>query len=431
VSGPGALRLPHHRDTTRELGVLFPWQTSSNLGAEGICLGADIGAGSTWHYDGFSAYSRGILTNANMIAAGEPGSGKSAAVKTMLARTLGLMGGEHRRWAAIVDPKNEYDALADALGMTKLSLYPGGPNKINPLDAGPGVRAGDHDVLSRQRTELVGALLGVMLERHLSQVEDAVIGWTLELVTGRVRRPSLHDVAQVLATGPDELSDRLGAMGHAGDLASEVRDVRLALDKLLQRDLRGLFDATASSPVDWKAKGIVIDLSEVHSRPVALRLVMVGVTSWLTTLFTGHGRDNSSRYYLVIDEAWSIMADENVARFAQAVWRLCRDYGVAAMAIVHKMGDFGSQAADGSAAEKIAKGIVSLSQTKAIFRTDANDVAATQAALGLTDREAALIGRLARGRALWRVRDHAAVVQHIVAPSEWAFARTDEHMVVA
>ena len=428
----GVLRLPQHRDTTRELGVLFPWQTSANLGVEGVCLGADVGAGSSWHYDGFSLYSQGLVTNANMIVGGEPGSGKSAAVKTMLYRTLGLAGtaGRQRRWAAILDPKNEYGKLGDTLGMTRLSLYPGGPHRINPLDPGPGAGPADREELVRNRVELVTALLSVMLDRPLNQVEDAVVGWSLELVGDRNARPSLHDVAQLLAEQPVELVGRLASMGGATGYGGDVRDVRLALDKLLNRDLRGLFDATSSSPVDWDTPGMIVDLSQVHAHPVALRLVMVGVTSWLTSLFTHRGADSGGRYHLVIDEAWSALADLFVARFIQHTWRLCRDYGVATCAIVHQMSDFGSQAADGTAAQKIAESLIGLSQTKVLFRTDPKNVPFTAEVVGLTDREAQLISRLARGRALWHVKDHAAVVQHLVAPDEWAFASSDHRMTI-
>ena len=157
---------------------------------------------------------------------------------------------------------------------------------------------------------------------------------------------------------------------------------------------------------------------------------MVGVTSWLTNLFAGRQRDDSLRCYLVLDESWSIAGDLAVARWVQAVWRLCRDYGVSGMSLVHRLSDFGSQADDGTTASKIGAAIVSLSQTKVLFRTSRSDLVATQATVGLSDKEAELVAMLARGRALWRVGDHAAIVQHTVAQHEWSFARTDSRMVV-
>jgi len=42
------------------------------------------------------------------------------------------------RWLAIIDPKGEYHALGDDLGMTILKLHPGGTTRLNPMDARPG-----------------------------------------------------------------------------------------------------------------------------------------------------------------------------------------------------------------------------------------------------------------------------------------------------
>jgi hypothetical protein len=416
---------------------LFPWQTSANLGVRGPCLGVDWGSDSLWCYDPFELYTRGLLTNANMLVAGEPGSGKSAAVKTYLYRTLSLYGSAGvRRWAAIVDPKREYVDLAGTLGMSVLELYPGGPNRLNPLDAGPGLGGLERDELVRRRTELVRALLEVMLYRSLNGVEEGALAWTLDLLTGapsaqKPSQPSLHDVFRLLGDPPDELRAHLEEAAGKVDFAQELRDVRLALDRMLHRDLRGLFDAEHStSSIDWGAKGMVIDLSQVFSNPLVLRLLMVGVTSWLTNLFASRQRDDSLRCYLVLDESWSIAGDLAVARWVQSVWRLCRDYGVSGISMVHRVSDFGSQADDGSAASKMSAAIVSLSQTKVLFRTSRADIAATRASLGLSEKEAELIALLARGRALWKVGDHTAVVQHKVAEREWSFARTDARMVV-
>jgi hypothetical protein len=385
-----------------------------------------------WCYDAFELYTRGLLTNANMLVAGEPGSGKSAAVKTYLYRTLSLYGvGGVRRWAAIVDPKREYVDLAHKLAMPVLELYPGGPNRVNPLDAGPGLVGLDRDELVRRRTELVRALMEVMLYRPLNGVEDGAMSWTLDLLTNAKSQPSLHDVFRVLGDPPDELRGHLEEAAGKVDFSIELRDVRLALDRMLHRDLRGIFDARdATSPIDWNAKGVVIDLSQVFGNPQVLRLLMVGVTSWLTNLFASRQRDDSLRCYLVLDESWSIAGDLAVARWVQSVWRLCRDYGVSGISMVHRVSDFGSQADDGTAASKMSSAIVSLSQTKVLFRTSRADIAATRAILGLSEKEAELVAMLARGRALWKVGDHSAVVQHKVADSEWAFARTDARMVV-
>ncbi len=144
-----------------------------------------------WCYDAFELYTRGLLTNANMLVAGEPGSGKSAAVKTYLYRTLALYGaGGVRRWAAIVDPKREYLDLAEKIGHAGSRALPRwvpiGSIRLMPVRTWPGL---NRDELVRRRTELVRALMEVMLYRPLNGVEDGAISWTLDLLTATPSPP--------------------------------------------------------------------------------------------------------------------------------------------------------------------------------------------------------------------------------------------------
>ena len=73
---PG-LRLPHHRSTTRHLASLYPCQIDPGLGTAGVVMGTDLQSGSTFHYDAFDLYARGIITSPNMVILGLVRRGKS------------------------------------------------------------------------------------------------------------------------------------------------------------------------------------------------------------------------------------------------------------------------------------------------------------------------------------------------------------------
>jgi hypothetical protein len=47
---------------------------------------------------------------------------------------------------------------------------------------------------------------------------------------------------------------------------------------------------------------------------------------------------------------------------------------------------------------------------------------------GLTEPEAAIVGHLTRGRALWKLGGRTAVVHHVLAPAEWVLSDTDARM---
>ena len=429
---PG-LRLPRHRATTAHLCAAYPFQAEPGFGPRGVYLGTDHLAGEgAFCYDCFQLYSDKVITNPNMLIIGEPGSGKSSCVKCLLKRSVGAMLSPNRgpRWAAIADPKGEYKLLARSLGLAHIRLYPGGTDRLNPLDAGPGASLLGANDVSDRRTAMLGALLGAVLRRDLTPLEDAAVGWAVgHLPTSPTGpQPVLADVARLLAAPTAEMTDRAGCT--TSELIHGVRDARFALGKMLDRDLRGMFDGPSTVRTDWSGRGLVLDLSAVHANRAALRLVMIATTAWLQALMAFPESENTPRRYQVLDEGYVLLGDEHTARYLETCWKLCRLYGVANIFIGHRLSDLRSQADDGTATAKIAEGLLADTQTRVIFRQSSDQVELTQKALQLTDREAGLLPDLAQGRALWKVAGRAAVVQHVVAPDEWAFCDTDAALAV-
>ena len=207
---PG-LRIPRHRATTAHVTALYPFHADGGLGPRGIYIGEDISAGgSSWHYDPFQLYTDGVITSPNILVLGMVGAGKSSAVKTLLYRSIGMLGSNDKpRWCAILDPKGEYGPLGRALGLTRLALFPGGATRLNPLDAGPYVRSNGE--LRARRTQMCAALASAMLRRDLTATEEAALGWTIDLVTDRedhAGSPTLHDVVELLANPTSEMHAR-------------------------------------------------------------------------------------------------------------------------------------------------------------------------------------------------------------------------------
>ena len=171
------LRLPRHRATTAHLSSAYPFLAETGLGARGVYMGTNVlTGGGGFAYDPFEAYNAGTITNPNILIAGEPGVGKSATAKVFIYRSVGVFG----RWVAIADPKGEYLPLADALGLDVIKLHPGGTARINPLDPGPAGLVDGPDELARRQATMVAALVGSVLRRDLTPVEDAVLGWAVE-----------------------------------------------------------------------------------------------------------------------------------------------------------------------------------------------------------------------------------------------------------
>jgi type IV secretory pathway VirB4 component len=423
-----SLRLGFHRGTTAHVASIYPFSVQGSFGHRGTYVGLDLLAGGgEFCWDPFEAYAAGLVTNPNTWVLGEPGNGKSALVKCLLWRQAAVYGsGTHGRWIAIADPKGEYATLAEHLGLTVVKLSPGGATTINPLAPGP---AADHEPTDRQmlrRSEMCAALVATVLERSLTQLEDALVFAAVEQLTtsasSRPVEPTLADVAHLVAAPTDAMVERLRSRGR--DLAGETSNVAYALDKLLARSLRGMFDGRSTVPLRWDGPGIVLDLSAVPLESEALPLVMVAAAGWFQQLMACPGPQRIQ----VLDEAWALLGNRHTAGYLQTCFKLGRTYGIANFGITHRASDLVAQADDGSATSKIAAGLLADSATKIILRQAPDQLDAALAHFGLTEPEATIVGQLARGRALWKLGGRTAVVQHILGPSEEAICDTDARM---
>jgi len=428
------LRVPRHRATTAHLCALYPFQAEGPIGNRGVYLGWRCGPGDVpigpFVFDPFTFYTDGALTNTNMLILGEPGWGKSASTKVLVYRSLGVLrgpGGQHR-WAAIADPKGEYGPLADALGLDVVRLYPGGTTRINPFDTGPGGAVLSPAELALERTMMATTLIEAVMGRPLRPLEDGAVGWAVaELSKPGRPLPVLADLAHLLAHPSDSMAEE--ADRSERELAIEVSDVRFSLGKLLDRQLRGMFDGHSTVSINWSGKGLVLDLSAVFHDRNALRLVMIATNAWLQALLARPADDDTPRRMQVWDEAWALLGDERTAQYAQRSWKLCRAYGVANVAVAHRLSDLRSQADDGTSTAKLAAGLLPDTQTRIVFRQATDQVAETARELGLNSAESFLLPRLRKGRALWKLAGRTAVVQHVIGASEWGICNTDQRLL--
>ena len=415
-AGAGGLRVDWHRSTMAHLRSVYPFHADSGFGNRGPYMGVSVTGGmGAFHYDPFELYGP-VLTNPNVIVVGEVGSGKSSTVKAFLTRSLAIYG--QRRFVAILDPKGEYTPMADALGLPVVKLHPGGTARLNPMDPRPGDDPAD--AIGRQ--SLAAALVTAVLGRAPDPTEDALLGWAIQTLASTGRPFTLADVV----TAVQDPAPELIALAQATplELARAAAPVVFALDKLIHRALRGMFDGKTTVGLDWAdGRGIVVDLSAVYGDREALPLVMMAATHWLGAVLQ---RESDRRVIQVIDEAWAAVL--HGARHFQSSLKLARTYGVSTWLLCHRPSDLTAQADDGTADAKIAAGLLSDIQTRVLLRQPSDQLTIAADLFGLTERETALVGQLVRGRALWRLQSRGAVVQQVLTPRERILFDTDAAM---
>ncbi|HMK99413.1 MAG TPA: hypothetical protein VK428_04430 [Acidimicrobiales bacterium] len=407
---------PAHQATTRHLGAAYPFVAERGLGGRGVLVGRDL-FGGAFAYDPFVLYGRGVISNPNMVVFGQIGRGKSAFVKSYLWRQL-VFG--RRAW--IVDPKGEYQPLARAWGTETLALRPGGSLRLNPLEAVGSDEAGA-DERTRRRAELLASLAGASLGRALSPSERTAVELAVTEVSSRVSDPTLPQVVEALLQ-PAAHSASVVRTDVAG-LAADGRLVALELRRLVAGDLRGMFDGPTSAAVHLDAPVVVLDLSAVY-HSAALGVIMTCAASWLQTALR---RDAAgSPVLLVVDEAWAILSNLSVARWLQASWKLSRAWGVANIAVLHRVSDLSAAGAAGSEQVGLSQGLLSDSETRVVYAQPPGECAEAAGLLGLSSTETELLPRLGRGVALWKVGGRGFLVQHRLSAHERALVDTDTRM---
>jgi DNA helicase HerA-like ATPase len=432
----GSPRLPAHESTTAQLGAAYPMAAGPSLDDGGVIVGRDL-LGGLFGFDPFELYNRGVLTSPNMIVFGQIGRGKSAFVKSWLWRQAAF-----GRRAFVIDPKGEYSVLAEALGSAPIALRPGGNVRVNPLDSfacGPTRAAGvgadlvdlaDH--AERRRLELLGALASACLARRLAPAERAAIELALTDATRRaagrrrsggiVRQPTLPDVVASLLAPAAESGRGIGATQEM--VRADGREVALELRRLVTGDLRGMFDGPTTPGIDPTGRVVVLDLSAVYHSP-ALGAVMTCAAAWLQA---GLALDTSTRTVIVVDEAWAILANLQVARWLQSSWKLSRALGVANVAVLHRVSDLSAAGAEGSEEARLAAGLLADSETLVLYGQPPSELEAAREVLGVTSTEESLLAGLPRGVALWKVAGRGYLVEHVLTATERELVDTDARM---
>src|ERR1700722_541517 len=324
--------VPAHHATTRHLGAAYPFASEAGLGGSGVLIGRDL-LGGAFVYDPFELYSAGVLTNPNMIVFGQIGRGKSSFVKTYLWRQA-VFG--RRAW--VVDPKGEYGALAEAWGVKPLALSPGGRLRLNPLEV-----PANEESPERRRAELLCSLAAASLNRTLSPSERTAVELAVQSVSGTTPAPTLPAVVEPLLV-PSQENARSVRTDVAG-LASDGRQVALELRRLVSGDMRGMFDGPTTPGLDLDASLVVLDLSAVfHSS--ALEVLMTCATAWMHAALAG--KEDPQGFLGVVDEDWAILAHRAGPHWLQASWKLSRAWGIANVAILHRLSDLSAAGAAGS-----------------------------------------------------------------------------------
>ena len=365
----------------------------AGAGLTGRALG-EAQRGGPFALDPFDAYAKGLVSNPNVIVAGSIGAGKSTVVKMMIDRAL-----ERGRRVVIVDPKGEYAQLARAHGVDTVAL--GRDGWCNPFpDEG------------RESRDLLRALIATAQGSSLTSDQHYVIDQEWHRLSSPRPPRVLHALYEQLRTFVQDPTP------------TPERSVALTLYRFVHGDLAGLFDGE-DDPMVFEGNLIVLDLSAQWSSS-SFSVAALSAVAAAQQIVTG----NQELGYLVLDEAWALIAEPHALRWLQGSWKLARARGLSHVLVLHRWTDVASAGDIGSAQRERAQGLLRECETAWLFRQPVDEAREMSVALGLHPREEQYLSRLPKGVALVRYGPHRSIVRVRPDARDVAFIDTDGAMRV-
>jgi DNA helicase HerA-like ATPase len=406
---------PPVRTSTNQAQAVYLPSAAPGLGDSGVIIGREVYSGKGYVYDPFQLYGQ-TLPAPHWLVLGESGNGKSALQKTYVLRQLRFKD----RQIVVLDAQGEdgvgeWALIAEALGVTPVRLEPGGgrnATKLNPLD--PAIR---------QVGQL--ALLRTIVEVAMGKPLAERPGYALKVAHATVLaqnqiggQPLIRDIVEALRA--PSVDAALAMNVSVDDVLSWGLDVALVLDRLVDGDLAGMFDAPTTRGIDLGAPLIIFDLSRIDRNSIAMPVLMAVVGVWLEHTWL---RPDRMKRIFVVEEAWHIINSPSVAALFQRLLKFGRRLGLSFIAVVHHLSDV----MDGAAAKE-AGALLRMASTRTIYMQKAEEARTTGRVLGLPKWTVELIPSLTPGIGVWDVNGNVQVVKHIVTELEEPLVYTDRAM---
>jgi hypothetical protein len=190
-----------------------------------------------------------------------------------------------------------------------------------------------------------------------------------------------------------------------------------------------MFDTETTPGLDLSAPLVILDLSALYASS-ALGVLMACATAWLQANLArmASGAEGQLQTFVVVDEAWALLSNLGVARWLQSSWKLSRAFGVANVAVLHRVTDLHAVGASDSEQVALAKGLLADSETRVVYAQSPGEMAMASDLLSLSSTEADLLPQLRRGVALWKVGQGSFLVQHRLSHLERRLVNTDGAM---
>ncbi|MDP3974948.1 MAG: ATP-binding protein [Candidatus Jorgensenbacteria bacterium] len=347
---------------------LFPFVSPDLTSDKGILYGINLHNQSLIIFDRFS------LENGNAVVFAKAGAGKSYATKLEILRTM-MLGTD----VIVIDPENEYQNLANAVGGSYFKISLTSPNHVNPFDI-PLIPEGEEpaDVFKSHVLNVTG-LVKLMLGEVTAE-EDALLDRAIT-ETYASRDITAENFGSLKELNPPLLEDLQTVLHNT----EGGRSVATRLEKFVHGSYAGFTNAPTN--IDVKNRLIVFSIRDLEEelRPIAMYIVLNFVWNLV--------RSELKRRIMIIDEAWWMMKYKDSASFLFGLVKRCRKYYLGITTITQDVEDF--------LRSEYGRPIVTNSSIQLLMKQSPTSIEAVAKAFDLTEGEKLLLLEAGVGEGLF------------------------------
>lgn len=381
---------------TGAISTSFPFTSADLSDSTGILYGINM------HNNGLVIFDRFKLENANMVVFAKSGAGKSFTVKLEALRSM-MMGTE----VIIIDPENEYQKLAEAVGGSYIRLSLNSSTRINPFDLPRVIDNDEADDALRANLVTLHGLFRLMLGGTQMGANGAPIGALNPIEEADLDQALIDSYARVGITSdplthnspPPTISDLYDTLLHMGGTGPQLAQ---RLRKYTTGTFAGIF--SQQSNIDINNPMVVFNIRDLEDelRPVAMYIVLSHI--WNIT------RTIQKKRMLIVDEAWQLMKYDDSANFLFSLAKRARKYFLGLTTISQDVEDF--------MGSKMGRAIVSNSSIQLLLKQSSSAVDVLSDVFKLTEEEKKRLANFPIGQGLFFAGQSHVHIQIQASPTE-------------
>jgi conjugal transfer ATP-binding protein TraC len=392
---------------TGAISTSFPFTSADLTQERGVLYGINM------HNNGLVIFDRFSLENANMVVFAKSGAGKSFTVKLEALRSM-MTGAE----VIIIDPENEYQKLAEAVGGSYVRLSLNADTRINPFDLPRVIDSDEADDALRANLVTLHGLFRLMLGctqmtasgvpmSSLNPAEEADLDQALidtYARAGITSDPLTHN------SPPPTIADLYDTLLH---MAGSGPALAQRLRKYTTGTFAGIF--SQQSNIDINNPMVVFNIRDLEDelRPVAMYIVLSHI--WNIT------RTDQKKRMLIVDEAWQLMKYEDSANFLFSLAKRARKYYLGLTTITQDVEDFMSS--------KMGRAIVANSSMQLLLKQSSSAVDVLSDVFKLTDEEKKRLANFPIGQGLFFAGQNHVHIQIVASETEQDLITTNPQVI--